>query len=157
QTDDPPLIADHPDVPAELALQGFDGGRAFSSDPERSREVLEETLEFEPSGSERWEARGAARGGFYDYDAAPEAPGIGGAGTGHGCGRARPRGRRGAWRERVAAAGAHVTPIIDRFYFKSIYFREASGVLFEIATIGPGFATDEPIEHLGERLSLPPD
>jgi len=61
------------------------------------------------------------------------------------------------WRERVAAAGAHVTPIIDRFYFKSIYFREPSGVLFEIATIGPGFATDEPIEHLGERLSLPPD
>jgi len=49
-----------------------------------------------------------------------------------------------------------VTPIIDRFYFKSIYFREPSGVLFEIATIGPGFATDEPLEHLGERLSLPP-
>jgi glyoxalase family protein len=60
------------------------------------------------------------------------------------------------WQERVAAAGAHVTPIIDRFYFKSIYFREPSGVLFEIATIGPGFATDEPLEHLGERLSLPP-
>jgi glyoxalase family protein len=61
------------------------------------------------------------------------------------------------WRERVAAAGAQVTPIIDRFYFKSIYFREPSGVLFEIATMGPGFATDESIEHLGERLSLPPD
>jgi glyoxalase family protein len=47
--------------------------------------------------------------------------------------------------------------VIDRFYFKSIYFREPSGVLFEIATIGPGFATDESIEHLGERLSLPPN
>jgi glyoxalase family protein len=46
--------------------------------------------------------------------------------------------------------------VIDRFYFRSIYFREPSGVLFEIATLGPGFATDEPIEHLGERLSLPP-
>jgi glyoxalase family protein len=50
-----------------------------------------------------------------------------------------------------------VTPVIDRFYFRSIYFREPSGVLFEIATLGPGFATDEPREHLGERLSLPPD
>ena len=46
--------------------------------------------------------------------------------------------------------------MIDRFYFKSIYFREPSGVLFEIATLGPGFATDEPLEHLGEQLSLPP-
>jgi glyoxalase family protein len=56
----------------------------------------------------------------------------------------------------VAEAGASVTPVIDRFYFRSIYFREPSGVLFEIATIGPGFASDEPREHLGERLSLPP-
>jgi len=51
----------------------------------------------------------------------------------------------------------HATPVIDRFYFQSIYFREPSGVLFEIATLGgPGFAIDEPIEHLGEKLSLPP-
>ena len=49
-----------------------------------------------------------------------------------------------------------MTPLIDRFYFSSIYFREPGGVLFEIATDGPGFATDEPIEHLGERLALPP-
>jgi glyoxalase family protein len=157
QTDDPALIADHPEVPAELALEGFDGVRAFSSDPERSREFLEQTLEFEPSGAERWEARGAARGGFYEYDAAPEGAGIGGAGTVHHVAWASPLDEHAAWQERVAAAGAHVTPIIDRFYFKSIYFREPSGVLFEIATIGPGFATDEPIEHLGERLSLPPD
>jgi glyoxalase family protein len=61
-----------------------------------------------------------------------------------------------AWRTRMAEAGAHPTPVIDRFYFRSIYFREPSGVLFEIATIGPGFTTDEPLEHLGERLSLPP-
>ena len=52
--------------------------------------------------------------------------------------------------------GADPTPIIDRFYFRSIYFREPSGVLFEIATMGPGFSADEPQEHLGERLSLPP-
>jgi glyoxalase family protein len=61
-----------------------------------------------------------------------------------------------AWRERLADAGARPTPVIDRFYFRSVYFREPSGVLFEIATIGPGFAVDEDEEHLGERLSLPP-
>ena len=53
--------------------------------------------------------------------------------------------------------GAQPTPVIDRFYFNSIYFREPSGVLFEIATIGPGFTADEPLETLGESLSLPPN
>jgi glyoxalase family protein len=61
------------------------------------------------------------------------------------------------WRDRVIAGGANPTPVIDRFYFRSIYFREPSGVLFEIATKGPGFTSDEPKEHLGEKLSLPPD
>ena len=49
------------------------------------------------------------------------------------------------------------TPVIDRFYFKSVYFREPGGILYELATIGPGFTTDEPLETLGERLALPPD
>jgi glyoxalase family protein len=62
-----------------------------------------------------------------------------------------------AWRDRVTAAGARPTPVIDRFYFRSIYFREPSGVLFEVATLGPGFTVDEPLESLGEKLSLPPD
>jgi glyoxalase family protein len=157
ESKDPPLIAEHPEIPVELALQGFDGVRAFSADPERSRAFLEETLEFDPRDGDTWEARGEHRGGFYEYDQAPENPGIGGAGTVHHVAWASPMDEHEAWRERVAAAGAHVTPIIDRFYFKSIYFREPSGVLFEIATIGPGFATDEAAEHLGERLSLPPD
>jgi glyoxalase family protein len=61
-----------------------------------------------------------------------------------------------AWRERIREAGLGVTPQINRYYFRSIYFREPGGVLFEIATDGPGFATDEDAEHLGERLSLPP-
>jgi glyoxalase family protein len=61
-----------------------------------------------------------------------------------------------AWRERIRASGLGVTPQIDRYYFCSIYFREPGGVLFEIATDGPGFATDEDAAHLGERLSLPP-
>ena len=61
-----------------------------------------------------------------------------------------------SWRERIREAGLGVTPQIDRYYFRSIYFREPGGVLYEIATDGPGFATDEEAEHLGERLSLPP-
>ena len=61
------------------------------------------------------------------------------------------------WREKVVRGGGRPTPVIDRFYFRSIYFREPSGVLFEIATLGPGFDVDEPLEHLGEKLSLPPD
>jgi glyoxalase family protein len=69
---------------------------------------------------------------------------------------ASPQDEHEAWHERVARSGAHPTPIIDRFYFRSIYFREPSGVLFEIATIGPGFTVDEPLDHLGEKLSLPP-
>ena len=61
-----------------------------------------------------------------------------------------------AWRERAAADGASPTPIIDRFWFRSIYFREPSGVLFELATPSPGFTIDEPLETLGEKLSIPP-
>lgn len=60
------------------------------------------------------------------------------------------------WREQIAEHGLHVTPVIDRFYFNSIYFRESGGILFEIATEGPGFTADEPAAHLGERLKLPP-
>src|SRR5207248_8419668 len=60
------------------------------------------------------------------------------------------------WRSHLARHGVPVTPVIDRYYFRSIYFREPGGVLFEIATDGPGFATDEDAAHLGERLALPP-
>jgi glyoxalase family protein len=60
------------------------------------------------------------------------------------------------WRESVAEHGGRPTPVIDRFYFKSIYFREPSGVLFEIATMGPGFAVDEDLATLGEKVALPP-
>jgi glyoxalase family protein len=60
------------------------------------------------------------------------------------------------WREQLVELGFHVTLVIDRFYFHSIYFREPGGILFEIATEGPGFTADEPVEHLGENLKLPP-
>jgi glyoxalase family protein len=156
ETDDEPLVAEHPEIPFELALQGFDGVRAYA-DPDPSRRFLEETLAFEPRGENEWEVRGEKRGSLYAYDPPPDEPPYPGAGTVHHVAWASPPGEHEAWHERVAASGAHPTPIIDRFYFKSIYFREPSGVLFEIATIGPGFTVDEPLESLGEKLSLPPD
>jgi glyoxalase family protein len=153
---DEPLVAKHPEIPEEHALQGFDGVRAYAIDPERTRALLEETLAFEPRGENEWEARGDKRGGFYAYDPAPEGRGIPGAGTVHHVAWATTIAEHEAWQRRVAAAGMHPTPVIDRFYFKSVYFREPNGILFELATLGPGFATDEDPEHLGERLSLPP-
>jgi glyoxalase family protein len=153
---DAPLIAEHPEIPTEFALQGFAGVRAYSNDPARSRLLLEDVLGFRATGPGDYESRGEKRGSFYIYDQAPEHRGIGGAGTVHHIAWSSTIEDHPAWRERVVAGGARPTPIIDRFYFKSMYFREPSGVLFEIATLGPGFTTDEPLEHLGERISLPP-
>jgi glyoxalase family protein len=153
---DTPLIADSPDVPRELALQGFAGVRAYSADPKASERLLQEGLGFTGGADGRFEVRGEARGGFYTYDPAPAEYPRQGAGTVHHVAFASPIADHEAWRERVIAYGARPTPVIDRFYFRSIYFREPSGVLFEIATIGPGFSVDEDPQHLGERLSLPP-
>jgi glyoxalase family protein len=157
ETNDEPLVAKHPDIPVELALQGFDGVRAYAADPDRSRDLLVDTLAFEAQAPRCYKAGGDRRESWYRYDQPPAEAGVGGAGTVHHVAWASLPEEHELWRERVARAGARPTPVIDRFYFKSIYFREPSGVLFEIATIGPGFATDEPFEHLGERLSLPPD
>ncbi|HEX6229607.1 MAG TPA: VOC family protein [Solirubrobacterales bacterium] len=155
---DEPLIADHPEIPGELALQGFHAVRAYAGSPETSRRLLE-TLEFEPAGEDAtaWEARGEERGGLYLYDEPPEASPLQGAGSVHHVAWASTIDDHEHWRERAIAGGAQPTPVIDRFYFRSIYFREPSGVLFEIATLGPGFTVDEPLEELGEKLSLPPD
>jgi len=156
ETTDTPLVAKHPEIPAELALQGFDGVRAYSADPETSLVALEETLAFRPDGKATWQVRGAERGGFYAYDPAPAAPGVMGAGTVHHVAWSSPMAEHEEWHRRVVHAGLRPSPVIDRFYFRSIYFREPSGVLFEIATLGPGFSADEPQESLGEALSLPP-
>ena len=156
ETIDEPLVAEHPEIPAELALQGFEGVRAFSSDANTSRALLEEALAFDPVGDLSWEIRGPSRGSVYAYDAPPAERGIPGAGTVHHVAWSSTMAEHEVWRARVAAAAAHPTPVIDRFWFHSIYFREPSGVLFEIATQGPGFAVDEDAEHLGEALVLPP-
>jgi glyoxalase family protein len=151
---DEPLVARHPEIPEEHAIRGFDQVRAFG-DPATSRGFLE-TLDFDALDDSTFEARGERRGGRYVYDTPPADSGVPGAGTVHHVAWASPMDEHEAWRQRAIEAGARPTPVIDRFYFKSIYFREPNGILFEIATLGPGFATDEPLESLGERLSLPP-
>ena len=153
---DEPLTAEHPEIPVELALQGFHEVRAFAADPGSSRSFLEEALGFVPTENDVWEVRGATRGGRYAYDPAPPGRGSGGAGTVHHVAWASTMEEHEGWRARVEAAGLRPTPVIDRFWFRSIYFREPSGVLFEIATIGPGFAIDEDPAYLGESLVLPP-
>jgi glyoxalase family protein len=154
---DEPLRAEHPDIPLEFAIRGFDGVRAFSSMPEASVPLFEEALGFQPIGEDWWIARGELRGGFYRFDPPPQARPMSGAGTVHHVAWAAKMEEHEAWRERVLAGGASPTPVIDRFYFRSIYFREPSGVLFEIATLGPGFTADEDLETLGQALSLPPN
>jgi glyoxalase family protein len=147
-----PLTANAPDIPEEHRLRGFAGVRAYASEPQRS-ETLLNALDFEDS----WVARGETRSGFYHYDPPPAERGLQAAGTVHHVAWASRPDEHEAWRQKVIEGGGQPTPVIDRFYFKSIYFREPSGVLFEIATIGPGFTADEPFETLGESLSLPPN
>src|SRR5579862_1324691 len=144
-----------------MALQGFHAVRAYTMDPDPSRPLLEETLGFVavphgPVQSAAYEIRGDHRGGFYLYDPPPPERGLQGAGTIHHVAWAAQPEEIEAWQHRVSAAGARATPVIDRYYFRSVYFREPSGVLFEIATIGPGFTVDEPLEDLGHKISLTP-
>jgi len=151
-TGEEPLTANAPDIPEEHRIRGFAGVRAYASHPERSERMLR-ALDFEQA----WVARGAKRSGFYSYDPPPTERGLQAAGTVHHVAWASTIEEHEAWRDKVIEGGGQPTPVIDRFYFKSIYFREPSGVLFEIATMGPGFTADEPFESLGESLSLPPN
>src|SRR3954447_14611872 len=147
---DAPLVASAPDIPAEHALQGFHGVRAYASHPDDSGRLLE-ALGFTDG-----ELAGDARRAVYRYYA-PPGPGVQGAGTVHHVAwSAADDAELTAYRERAVGAGAHATEIIDRQYFHSVYFREPSGVLFELASRDIGFAYDEPPEHLGEALMLPP-
>jgi glyoxalase family protein len=153
---DEPLPAKHPEIPSQFALQGFAGVRAYERQKGASHQFLTGTLGFTSSDVFSFESRGESRGSFYRYDAAPEARGFSGSGTVHHVAWSSTMAEHQDWRDRVIAGGGNPTPVIDRFYFRSIYFREPGGVLFEIATKGPGFTSDEPKEHLGEKLSLPP-
>ncbi len=153
---DKPLAARSTEVPDEHALLGFHEVHAGVADPRRSEKLLVETLGFEDRGEHRFEARGSSRGGSIVFEPA-SGRGFGGAGTIHHIAWASPMAEHDAWRERVLGAGVSPTPVIDRFYFRSVYFREPGHILYELATLGPGFTTDEPLETLGEHLALPPD
>jgi glyoxalase family protein len=153
---DEPLRAEHPEIPPEHALGGFDGVRAYTTDAARSGQLLERVLGAEPAGSDAWEMRGDRRGSTIAYDAAPEEPGRQSAGAVHHVAWGTTAEEHPRWLERLGEAGVRSTPIIDRYYFHSIYFREPSGVLFEIADDAPGFTVDLPVEQLGTKIILPP-
>jgi glyoxalase family protein len=155
-TEDQPLRARSREVPAEHALQGFEAVRARVADPARSETLLRETLGFAELAPHDWEARGERRGGRILFEPS-DARGIPGAGTVHHVAWSVDRAEQKRWRERLIDAGMHPTPVIDRFYFESVYFREPGGILYELATFdGAGYTVDEPAATLGEALSLPP-
>ena len=157
-TPDPPLTGDSPDVPGEYALQGFDGVQAYATDATASGAFLTDQLEMQPAGESRWEARGTLRGGWYQIDPAPsERRRFGGGVVQHIAWGCLPEDIE-TWSERVDPLCPDATGIIDRHFFRSTYFTEPGGVLFEIAEHGgPGFAIGEPdMQRMGDELSLPP-
>jgi glyoxalase family protein len=151
----PPLRAWHPEVPAEHAIVGIEGARAYALDPAQAHPLLTEVLGFARQSDSAYRLDGEERHVHWAYDPAPDARGLQGAGTVHHIAWASRDEDHLAWQARARDAGAHVTEVRDRDYFRSIYFREPRGVLFEIATLSPGFAIDEDSEHLGEQLRLP--
>jgi glyoxalase family protein len=154
-TADDPLVAEHPEIPPEFALGGFDAVRAYASEPERSGPLLERVLGAERAGETAWQLRGERRGGTIAYDPAP-GPGRQSAGSVHHVAWGTTADEHPRWLERLRESGVSSTPVIDRYYFHSIYFREPSGVLFEIADDAPGFTVDAPVEDLGKKIILPP-
>ncbi len=151
-----------PGVPAHHAVRGLHAVTLWADDAFATERVLVDTLGFRPvredGPTRRYAAGGGGPGALVDVRAVGGfPPGAGGAGAVHHVAFAvADDAAELAVRARVAAAGLAPTPVIDRQYFHSVYFREPGGVLFELATHPPGFAVDEPAEHLGERLMLPP-
>ena len=156
ETDNEPLAAEAGGIAPEYALLGFDGVRAYGHPGDSEERLLREGMGFTMTSPTSYVVEGGRRSASYVYDKPPASVGLRGAGTVHHiawCDRDR---EHEAWRARLLEIGAHPTPIIDRQYFLSIYFRAPGGVLFELATPSPGFAVDEAPEHLGEELRLPP-
>ena len=138
-----------------LAITGVEGARAYGAVPPEGDPLLIETLGFEHRGDGEYRLLGSERSVRWAYDRPRGERARLGAGSVHHIAWACPDEDHLAWQERARAAGREVTEVRDRDYFKSIYFREPRGVLFEIATLSPGFAVDEDPEHLGEALRLP--
>lgn len=148
-------------VPPEKAIRGFHGVTLSEEGYERTAMLLKDTLGFKPTISEknrfRYVARDSEAGGIVDIICTPAAhQGHVNVGTVHHVAwRTHDDEEQKEWRREIVNAGLNVTPIIDRKYFHSIYFREPGGVLFEIATDPPGFTIDETPVKLGTRLVLP--
>lgn len=150
---DEPLVAYAADVSGQFAIRGIHGVRAYVPESVQSMPLLRDLLGMEPANEGSWLARGDRRHGLLMYDEPPEESGQVGAGTVHHVAFAIRDGEELRWRDRVAAAGLRPTPVMDRQTNKSIYFREPSRVLFELATDQPGFVF-EPAASLGESLML---
>ena len=151
---------DESPVPAERQVLGLHGARLAEREPPATAAFLQEVLGFQELGREDGWTRYGVEGapGVVDVqDASGERRGAWGVGSVHHLAwRVDDEAHQAEVRGRVEAAGSTATPVIDRFWFKSVYFKEPGGVLFELATDGPGFAVDESPEHLGEKLVLPP-
>jgi predicted esterase/catechol 2,3-dioxygenase-like lactoylglutathione lyase family enzyme len=151
-----------PGVPLEHALRGFHHVMLWVARADATERMLAETLGFrpvdEPVGVRRPAAGDGGPGTLVEVREVGDFPrGVGGVGTIHHVAwRVADDEAQRVLRSRVAAAGLEPTPVIDRQYFRSVYFREPGGVLFELATDPPGFTVDEPLSQLGERLMLPP-
>jgi len=156
ESGDSPLVAVHPEIPAELALHGFEGVRAYSYRPQSTAAVLERLMNAESHDGDRWELRGDARRGWITLDPIPDEPARQSAGTIHHIAWNTTEAEHGRWLEVLQEAGIPNSGIVDRHYFRSIYFREPGGILFELATAEPGFTVDGPVEELGTRIILPP-
>ncbi|MFN2384337.1 MAG: ring-cleaving dioxygenase [Gemmatimonadota bacterium] len=150
-------------VPADVAIRGLHSATILAGSDSRTARFLTDVLEFRPAqtdgGRARFETGTGGGGAIVDVVTSDRgtARGGGGAGTVHHIAwRVADDAAQEAWRAAAEAAGRQPTPVVERFYFRSVYFREPGGVLYELATDGPGFAVDEPPEALGERLALPP-
>jgi glyoxalase family protein len=151
---DAPLRAVHPEIPAEHAISGIVGARAYAAYAGLAEPLLTDVLGFTSLGGGEYRLDGGSRHFHWAYDA-PVGAGRAGAGTVHHIAWGARDEDHLAWQERIDGVGGYVSDVRDRDYFRSIYFREPRGVLFEIATLSPGFAVDEDPEHLGEALRLP--
>jgi len=151
----PPLAANHPEIPPEHAIAELTGARAYGLEPGAPSPFLTGALGFTELGGGEYRLDGEQRSFTWAYDEPPAGRSRPGAGTVHHIAWASADEDHLEWQRRVRQAGAHVTDVRDRDYFKSIYFHEPHGILFEIATLSPGFAVDEDPAHLGEALKLP--
>lgn len=153
-------------VPDEFQIRGLQGVALISARPQATTQLLTQVMGFRPSGEHELDG-----GREQLFEVGPSGPGTevrltlpaeaswatqGRGGVHHVAFRVPDDESQEQWRSWLGEAGMHTTPVIDRFYFKSVYFREPGGNLFEIATDGPGFTVDEPGTSLGQRLALPP-